>query len=207
MKDGVRVNAKTGEKLNLEFLMMQRTFERVIGAMRQNLRKLGIESTFRYVDASQYQRRVEQRDFDVISIWWNQGVFFPGTEQYSFWHSSQADTKGSQNLSGLKNPLVDALVERIIRATSLEELRPAARALDRVLLAEHVVIPHWHLSAWRVAYWDKFGKPKMTPQYNIGIDSWWMKADDPLIRLSDDPESLDRGSSDHRIIGSSREAP
>ena len=175
MRDGKRVNAQTGEPLTVEFLMMQRTFERVIGAMRQNLRKLGIDSSFRYVDASQYQKRLENRDFDVVSIWWNQGVFFPSTEQYSFWHSSQADVKASQNLSGLKNPLVDRLVERIIRANSIAQLRPAARALDRVLMAEHVVIPHWFLPAWRLAYWDKFGKPVVTPPYNIGLDSWWAK--------------------------------
>jgi microcin C transport system substrate-binding protein len=176
MKSGKRVNAKTGEPLTIEFLMMQRTFERVIGIMRRNLAKLGIDSTFRYVDESQYQRRVDKRNFDIISIWWNQGVFFPGTEQYSFWHSSQADTEGSQNLGGVKNPGVDDLVQRIVRAKNIEELRPAARALDRVLLAEHYVIPHWYLSAWRIIYWNKFGRPKITPAYNIGIDSWWAKS-------------------------------
>jgi microcin C transport system substrate-binding protein len=176
MKDGVRVNAKTGEKLTVEFLMMQRTFERVIGIMRKNLKKLGIDSSFRYVDESQYQKRVEKRSFDVVSIWWNQGVFFPGTEQHSFWHSSQADTEASQNLGGVKNPLVDDLVTRIVRAKNINELRPAAQALDRVLSFEHYVIPHWYLSAWRVSYWNKFGRPEITPAYNIGLDSWWDKS-------------------------------
>jgi microcin C transport system substrate-binding protein len=175
MRDGVRVNEKTGAPLTIEFLMTQRTFERVISIMRKNLKRLGIDSTFRYVDASQYQKRIDRRDFDIVSIWWNQGQFYPGAEQFAFWHSSQADIEGSQNLGGIKNPVADALVQRIVNAKSIEELRPAARALDRVLLWEHYVIPHWHLGAWRMVHWDKFGKPKIQPAYNTAIDSWWME--------------------------------
>lgn len=176
MRDGHRVNAKTGERLTLEFLMTQRTFERVVASMRQNLSKLGIDASFRYVDASQYQKRVDAREFDVVSIWWNQGSFYPGAEQYTYWHSSQADVEGSQNLGGIKNPAVDMLVEKILRAQSLEELRPAGRALDRVLLQEYYVIPHWNINAWRVAYWNQFGRPEVTPLYNLGLDSWWQAA-------------------------------
>lgn len=175
MKNGTRVNAKTGEPLTIEFLMTQRTFERVIGIMRHNLKRLGIDSSFRYVDASQYQKRIDQRQFDVISIWWNQGTFYPGNEQFTYWHSSQADVEGSQNLGGIKNPAVDLLVEKIQTATTLEELTPAARALDRVLLHEHYVIPHWNLTAWRTLYWDNLARPEITPLYNIGWDSWWSK--------------------------------
>lgn len=173
MKDGKRTNAKTGEVLTIEFLMTQRTFERVVGIMRVNLDKLGISSTFRYVDASQYQRRVDKRNFDIVSIWWNQGLNFPGSEQYTFWHSSQADLEGSQNLGGVKNPVVDDLVMRIQRAQTMEQLAPAAKALDRVLLWNQYVIPHWYMSAWRVIYWNKFGRPKITGDYNIGLDTWW----------------------------------
>lgn len=173
MKDGKRTNAKTGEVLTIEFLMTQRTFERVVGIMRVNLKKLGIDSSFRYVDASQYQRRVDKRNFDIVSIWWNQGLNFPGSEQYTFWHSSQADLEGSQNLGGVKNPVIDDLVMRIQRAQTMEQLAPAAKALDRVLLWNQYVIPHWYMSAWRVVYWNKFGRPKITPDYNIGLDAWW----------------------------------
>lgn len=179
MKDGKRTNAKTGEVMNIEFLMTQRTFERVIGIMRKNLAKLGIDSTFRYVDASQYQRRVDKRNFDIVSIWWNQGLNFPGSEQYTFWHSSQADLEGSQNLGGVKNPAIDDLVTRILRAQTLEQLKPAAQALDRVLLWEYYVIPHWTISAWRVVYWNKFGRPKTTPAYNICLDCWWIAPQQP----------------------------
>lgn len=174
LRDGKRIHTKTGEQLTIEFLMTQRTFERVVSIMRKNLRRLGIDSTFRYVDASQYQRRIDKRDFDMISIWWNLGLFYPSTEQYTYWHSSQADIEGSQNLGGIKNPVIDELVGKILRAQTLETLRPAARALDRVLLWNHYVIPHWHLSAWRLVHWNKFGKPNMQPRYNIAIDTWWM---------------------------------
>lgn len=182
LKDGKRVNAKTGERMSIEFLMSQRTFERVVSIMRKNMARLGIESSFRYVDASQYQRRVNRRDFDIVSIWWNLGLFYPSTEQYSYWASSQADIEGSQNLGGIKNPVVDMLVGRIMRAQTLETLIPAARALDRVLLWNHYVIPHWHLNAWRVVHWNKFGKPKIQPDYNTGIDTWWMGSLAPTQR-------------------------
>ncbi len=175
MKDGVRVNARTGAPLTIEFLMTQRTFERVIAIMRQNLKKLGIASSFRYVDPSQYQKRLERKQFDMVSIWWNQGLFYPSTEQYLYWHSSQADIEGSQNLGGVKNPAVDRLVETIRSAQKLEQLRPAARALDRVLTHEYYVIPHWNINAWRVAYWNQFGRPAITPAYNLGIETWWAK--------------------------------
>lgn len=172
MKDGKRTNAETGEVLEIEFLMTQRTFERVISIMRQNLKKLGIASSFRYVDTSQYQRRVDKRNFDIVSIWWNQGLNFPGAEQFTFWHSSQAENN-TQNVGGIENPAVDALIMRIMRAQTLEQLTPAAKALDRVLLWNHYVIPHWYMSAWRVVYWNKFGRPKITPDYNICLECWW----------------------------------
>lgn len=173
MRDGVRVNAETGEPLTIEFLMTQRTFERVIGIMRYNLKKLGIDSEFRYVDSSQYQKRLNNFNFDVVSIWWNLGLFFPGSEQQTFWHSSQADVEGSQNLGGVKHPAVDALVKHVVQAQTMEELEPAARALDRVLLWEHYVIPHWSIHKWRVLWWNKFGRPKITPDYNICTECWW----------------------------------
>lgn len=185
MKDGKRINAKTGEQLTIEFLMTQKTFERVIGIMRHNLQKLGIDSTFRYVDASQYQKRLEKKQFDIVSVWWNLGLFYPSTEQYLYWHSSQADVEGSQNIGGVKNPAVDALVERIQKAQQLDELRPAARALDRVLTHEYYIIPHWNLSAWRVLYWNQFGRPAITPAYSLGLDTWWQQAA-PEARTKED---------------------
>lgn len=178
MKDGHRTNSKTGERLSIEFLMTQRTFERVIGIMRHNLKKLGIDSTFRYIDASQYQKRIEKKQFEMVSIWWNLGLFYPSTEQYLYWHSSQADEEGSQNLAGTKSPVIDALTTDIQNAQTLDDLRASSRALDRVLTNEYYVIPHWTITAWRIAYWNQFGRPKITPAYNLGIDTWWAKEPD-----------------------------
>jgi microcin C transport system substrate-binding protein len=176
MRNGRRIHVETGEPFEIEFMMRQRTFERVIAIMRYNLKKLGIAATFRYVDDAQYQKRIDRRDFDIVSIWWNLGTFFPGTEQFAYWHSSQADVEGAQNLGGVQNPVVDMLVERVANAKTLEELTPAARALDRVLLWNQYVIPHWYLGKWRILYWNKFGKPKIQPDYAVGvIETWWMK--------------------------------
>jgi microcin C transport system substrate-binding protein len=127
------------------------------------------------VDDSQYQKRTDTHDFDIVSIWINRGVFYPGNEQMSLWHSSQAEIKGTNNLSGMKHKAVDVLLETLISAKDLETLQAAGRALDRVLLWEHAVIPHWHSKSFRVAYWDKFGMPKIAPKYDLGFSSWWIK--------------------------------
>jgi microcin C transport system substrate-binding protein len=175
LKDGVRISPVDGKPLEIEFLLAQPTLERVVGRMRAGLQKLGIQSRVRTVDSAQYQHRVDHRDFDVISIWINRGLNFPGVEQTSFWHSAQADVEGSNNVAGMKSPLVDELTTRIANAQTLEELTPAARALDRVLLWDHVVIPHWHVGGWRLAWWDKFGQPTIRPEYGLNTSAWWMK--------------------------------
>lgn len=173
--NGKRTNVKTGEVLTIEFLVRQRTFERVVASMIRNLNRLGIDATLRLVDDAQYQKRIEKKDYDVISVWWNQGVLFPANEQQALWQSDQADVAGSQNLTGLKNPAVDALIQTIISANDLQTLTTAARALDRVLLSEHLIIPHWSINTFRVAYWNIFGIPDKRPDYALGFDSWWMK--------------------------------
>lgn len=175
IKDGVRVDGKTGEPLEVEFMIRQATMERVAMPMRKNMERLGIKASIRMVDDSQYQKRIDEGDFDIISVWLNRGVFFPGNEQMALWHSSQADVKGSANTAGLKNKTVDALLAKLVAAKSLEELTPPARALDRVLLWEHVVIPHWYSGTFRIAYWNKFGHPETQPPYNNGFQAWWVK--------------------------------
>lgn len=173
VKGGKRVNDK-GDQLSLEVMLRQPTMERVIGPMRKNLERLGISSSIRMVDDAQYQKRTDNADFDMVSIWINRGVFFPGNEQVSLWHSSQADTKGGNNLAGLKNKAVDAILDALTKAGDKESLIASGRALDRVLLWEHVVIPNWHSGSFRVAYWNKFGIPKITPKYNLGFQAWWV---------------------------------
>ncbi len=178
IKDGKRVNAATGEELKLEFMLRQPTMERVVAPMRKHLARLGIDTLIRRVDDAQYQKRIDTHDFDIISVWLNRGVFYPGNEQMTLWHSSQADVKGSNNTGGLKHPAVDAALERLINARDLEDLTVAGRALDRILLWEHVVIPHWHSGTFRIAWWDKFNMPKVAPRYGLGFQTWWMKSAD-----------------------------
>lgn len=172
--NGKRQNA-AGEALNVEFLLRQPTMERVIGPMRKNLERLGISAAIRMVDDAQYQKRVDDADFDIVSIWINRGVFFPGNEQVALWHSSQADVKGGNNLGGVKDKVVDALLDALTKAKSKDELIAAGRALDRVLLWRHYVIPNWHSGSYRVAYWDKFGLPETLPKYDLGLQCWWSK--------------------------------
>lgn len=174
IKNGKRVDSK-GEQLSVEFLLRQPTMERVIGPMRKNLERLGIASSIRNVDDSQYQKRTDEGDFDIVSIWINRGLFFPGNEQTALWHSSQAGVKGGNNLGGVKHKAVDSVLEALTNAKDKESLVAAGRALDRVLLWENFVIPHWHSNSFRVAYWDKFGIPTVTPKYNLGFQTWWLK--------------------------------
>lgn len=175
VKDGKRVHATTGKPLTIEFLLRQPTMERVIGQMRKNLERIGITSSIRMVDDAQYQQRLDGFDFDIISVWLNNGVFFPGNEQMLYWHSSQANVKGANNITGLKHAAVDALLEKLIAAKTLEDLTPPARALDRILLTEHIAIPHWNSMSFRIAHWNKFAQPKINPSYDMGLMTWWVK--------------------------------
>ena len=176
VKDGKRINAKTGEELKLEFLLQSPAFERVVAAMRKTLKRLGIEASIRVVDDSQYIKRIEAFDYDLIIDVFNRWVFFPGNEQMTYWHSSQASQEGSNNHSGLKSQLVDSLLAKINSSQTEEELMPAAHALDRFLLWENIVIPNWYLGAYRLAYWDKFDRPQIAPKYSNGFpNTWWLK--------------------------------
>ncbi len=175
LKDGQRRSPVDGSPLTLEFLVNQPTLERVVAPMRAALKKLGIEARIRMVDSAQYQRRVDSRDFDLISLWILRGIYFPGQEQAAYWHSSQAEVAGSNNISGLKSPAADDLVARIAHAQTLEELAPAARALDRLLMAERLCVPNWRGRGWRLAWWDKFGRPEITPSYGLNTNAWWSK--------------------------------
>jgi len=101
----------------------------------------------------------------------------PGNEQRDFWGSASADTKGGRNLIGIKSPVVDELVDLIIAAPDREGLIVRTRALDRVLLWGHYVIPHWHIQAFRVAYWNRFARPEVSPKYALGFNTWWIVAE------------------------------
>ena len=163
-----------GKAVSFEFLLAQTEFERVLLPFKRNLADLGIELVIRRVDVSQYINRLRSRDFDLIVGGFGQSNS-PGNEQREYWHSSSADNPGSRNFIGLKDPAVDQLVEGLINANSRQSLISHTRALDRVLLWGHYVIPNWHIKTWRVAYWNRFEHPKVTPQYDIGLSTWWVR--------------------------------
>lgn len=165
--------AKDGQPFKFEILVDQQAFDRWINPMIANLRKLGIQATLRLVDTTQYQKRLDDFDFDMTVTTFGQGLS-PGNEQRDYWGSARADVKGSHNLIGIKNPVVDQLIDMIINAPDRQELIYRTRALDRVLLWNYYVIPQWHIDYMRIAYWDKFGKPAISPIYGPGdTDTWW----------------------------------
>jgi microcin C transport system substrate-binding protein len=163
-----------GKQLAFEFLNFQPNLERVVLPFKRNLAELGIDLQIRRVDTSQYINRLRSRDFDMTSAIWPQSNS-PGNEQREFWHSSSADNPGSRNLMGLRDPAIDRLVEGLIRADSRQSLITHARALDRALLWGHYVVPNYYVDTWRVAYWQRFGRPAVTPLYDYGLMTWWQE--------------------------------
>lgn len=176
-KDGVRVHEDTGQRLEFEFLVAgtNAAFERWFGPYKKNLKRIGIDGDIRVVDASQYVNRVLNFDFDMIVHSWGQSNS-PGNEQREYWGSDKADVTGSRNMIGVKDAVVDALIEQIVQAPTREELVLRVRALDRVLKHGWYVVPNWHIAGWRIAYWDKFGQPDVQADYDLGVvDTWWVK--------------------------------
>lgn len=172
-KDRRLVYAKTGQPLVFEILLNAPTWERIALPFAKNLERLGIEARVRTVDTAQYQKRIETFDFDMIVDVFPQSLS-PGNEQRDFWGSRAADEPGSRNTIGIKDPVVDALINLVITAPDRRSLIARTRALDRVLLWGHYVIPNWHNRTFRVAYWDKFGRAAVTPKYDLGFSFWWV---------------------------------
>jgi microcin C transport system substrate-binding protein len=173
MEKGKLVHQGRGERFEFEILLSSATWERIALPFKKNLGRLGIEARVRTVDAAQFQKRVESFDFDMIVDVFGQSLS-PGNEQRDFWSSAAAREPGSRNTAGIEDPVVDALIDLVIAAPDREALIVRTRALDRVLLWGHYVIPHWHIRHYRVAYWNKFGRPAVTPKYALGFDSWWV---------------------------------
>jgi len=172
VQGGARKNAE-GEPLTIEFLIFSPGFERVIAPYVKNLKLLGIDASIRRVDPSQYEQRVKDFDFDIAVQRYALNLT-PGIELRNFWGSAAAGTSGSFNLSGINDPVVDALIEKVIEAKSREQLETATKALDRVLRAGHYWVPHWYKAAHNIAHWNKFGRPETKPLYDRGvIETWW----------------------------------
>jgi microcin C transport system substrate-binding protein len=164
---------KDGEPFRFEILLSQPIWERVALPFVGNLARLGIEASVRTVDTSQYKNRTDRYDFDMVVNVWGESLS-PGNEQRGFWASEAADEIGGDNVIGIKNPAVDVLVDKLVAANDRETLVARTRALDRVLLWNHYVIPNWHLGMDRIAYWDKFGMPKIIPTQGVQIFTWWI---------------------------------
>jgi microcin C transport system substrate-binding protein len=168
------VNAR-GEPLAFEILLDDPLFERITLPWVKNLERLGVTARVRTVDTSQYQKRLETFDFDLTVQVLGQSLS-PGNEQRDYWTSASANVHGSRNLAGIRDPSVDKLVELVVQASDRKTLVARTRALDRVLLWGFYCVPHWHIQAWRVAYWDKFSRPVISPKYAFGLDTWWLDA-------------------------------
>jgi microcin C transport system substrate-binding protein len=177
IRNGRLANAKTGEPYAVEFLVDDPNLERVILFYKPSLDRLGIAATARTVDDAQYQNRLRAFDFDIIVNSWGESLS-PGNEQRGYWGSQAADQPGSFNLIGIKNPAVDALIDQVIFAKSRADLVAATRALDRVLLWNHYVVPQWTYPYVRSARWDRFGHPSLMPKYGMAAfpEVWWWDA-------------------------------
>jgi microcin C transport system substrate-binding protein len=176
-RDGGRLLLPGGEPFEFEFLDSSGALKPHTEPLQANLRKLGINTTFRTVDAAQYKRRLDAFDFDVVTMALG-GSFTPGDGLRITWSSEAANTPGTRNVAGVQNPAVDFLIDKISRADSREELNVAARALDRVLRAGRYWIPMWFKDKSLVAYWDVFSRPEKTPRYSTGAPGiWWWDAE------------------------------
>ena len=174
VKNGILVS-KEGKPFNFEILLVSPSFERVMAPYVKNLQKLGIQASYRTIDAALYVDRMKNFDFDMMVSVFGQSQS-PGNEQRSFWSSSTADQKGSRNLAGIKKSVVDSLVDSIIYATTQDELTAACRALDRVLWFGYYVVPNWYLASHRLAYDSRFKQPEQLPLYYSPdqlLMTWW----------------------------------
>jgi microcin C transport system substrate-binding protein len=171
VKGGKLVNDK-GAQFRFEFLLAQPEFERVVLPFAQNLARIGAKMDVRTVDPAQYENRMRNFDFDMAVVGIGESLS-PGNEQRDYWSSAAAAEPGSFNVMGVKSKAVDALVDLIINAPDRASLVTRTHALDRVLSWSHYVVPNWYLSYFRVASWDKFARPKVSPPYALALDTWW----------------------------------
>ena len=174
--NGKLTNKNSGKIFEFEILLVSPAFERIVLPFKDNLQKLGIAISVRTIDSAQYQNRLDNLDFDMVVSTFSQSLS-PGNEQRNFWGSDAAKTNGSRNIIGINDTVIDLLIEKVISSKSREDLINSTKALDRVLLWGHYVIPQWHISAYRTLYWDIFDKPQIKPKYSSGINTWWIDSD------------------------------
>ncbi|BBM88885.1 uncharacterized protein YejA [Spirochaetota bacterium] len=173
VKNNVLVNAKTDEPLDFTITIVLPAFERVVAPFIQNLKKLGIQAKIKVLNTAQYENTINNFDFDMVVGTFGQSDS-PGNEQRDFWSTAAAKTKGSRNIIGITNPAIDDLIEKLISTTSRSSLITHAKALDRILLWNHYIIPQWYIDKFRLIYWDRFGIPTQRPPYAVGFNTWWI---------------------------------
>ncbi|WP_366301740.1 extracellular solute-binding protein [Pseudomonas atacamensis] len=171
---GQRLQDKDGQPLRFELLLVNPSLERLYQPYIENLNSIGIDARLRTVDRAQYKQRLDQFDFDMISMTLGQ-TLSPGLEQWQYFHSSQVNVKGSKNYAGIANPVVDHLLEQLLAARTRDEQVAAGKALDRVLLWQHYSIPNWYLNYHRLAYRNRLAFVT-TPPYTLGLSAWWLKS-------------------------------
>ena len=178
IRDQQLVNAKTGEQFGVELLAADPNFERVYLFYKPSLDRLGIATTVRTIDEAQYENRLRNWDFDITTYGWVQSLS-PGNEQRGDWGSQAADQSGSENIGGIKNPAVDAMIDQVIYAKNRPDLEAAVRALDRILLWNFYVVPQWSYSYSRVARWDRFSHADPLPRFGVSAfpTVWWWDAE------------------------------
>lgn len=176
-KDGIMTNLQTGEALEFEVLSNSangNAFTRVMLPFIDNLKKIGIKATFRNIEVSVFKNRLDNFDFDMAII--SYGVSpMPGNEQFEIWGSNAADIRGSNNIIGVKNPVVDELIKGLVQSEHKDDYIAYVRALDRVMLTEHYLIPQWYSPYKRVAYRNKFGHPETSLNVGFQPHTWWIK--------------------------------
>ena len=176
MRDARLVNRETEEPFVFEILLVQPAFEQYALAYILALQRIGITASIRIIDTSQYFNRLQNYDFDMVIGSWPQSDS-PGNEQRTFWSAQAGQQPGSRNWAGVNDPVIDDLIELVIAAPSRDSLVQRVRALDRALLWGHYVVPQWYNGVDRVAFWDMFGRPEITPKDGYAITSWWIDPD------------------------------
>jgi len=170
--NGKLVHTETGKPMTFEILLNSSTQERIALPFKKNLERIGIDVTVRTVDTAQYRRRLDEYDFDlIVRVMLNSES--PGNEQREYWGSESAQRLGGRNFPGVRSSAIDELIELIIEAPDRDALVTRCRAFDRVLQWGHYHIPHWHIKAYPLVYWDRFGKPDVDPPKGLGLNSWW----------------------------------
>ncbi|MBV8168877.1 MAG: ABC transporter substrate-binding protein [Alphaproteobacteria bacterium] len=173
IRENKLINVATGKPFEFDILASEPSMERVVLPFTRNLERFGITARLRVVDASQYEHRMDDFDFDMVIQTFPQSLS-PGNEQREFWGSTAADERGSHNVMGIKSAAIDKLIDLVIAAPDRESLVMRTRALDRALLWGHYMIPHYRDTVYRVAYWNMFGRPAVLPKHGIALDTWWV---------------------------------